>query len=79
MAVASGTKRVAGRWEHWNKLVDDLNWRPYDEDRFSQHETALTFGLGGARTADVEVRWPDGEHSTHAGLAVGEEHVLARP
>jgi len=37
----------------------------------SQGERALTFGLGGEATADVEVAWPSGKVSRIAGVAPG--------
>jgi len=42
----------------------------------SQHEHALTFGLGGRASADVTVRWPDGRTTEHRGLIPGLTHVL---
>ncbi|MDF1798711.1 MAG: CRTAC1 family protein [Planctomycetota bacterium] len=45
----------------------------------AQGETTLTFGLGEAASAVVEVRWPDGARSTHADLAPGQTHLLRHP
>jgi len=45
----------------------------------SQGETTLTFGLGSAPTAEVEVRWPDGASSTHPGLEPGRTHLIRHP
>ena len=33
------------------------------------NDTALHFGLGGAATADVRVRWPDGTEAVFDGVA----------
>lgn len=40
------------------------------------NELPLTFGLGAARAADVEVRWPSGEVERWAGLAAGRAYRL---
>ena len=40
--------------------------------------TPLHFGLAGADTADVEVRWPDGETRTYAGVAARRVYRLSR-
>lgn len=45
----------------------------------SQNETTLTFGLGSAEKATVEVTWPDGQKTSHADLAVGKTHILKHP
>ena len=51
-------------------------WVRTGSSYLSQHESALTFGVGDAASADVSVRWPDGRTSEHAGLQPGAMHVL---
>lgn len=44
---------------------------------FSQHETALYFGLGASRVADrVEIRWPNGARETWRNLDASRPHHL---
>jgi len=38
----------------------------------SQNDLRLHFGLGGAATADVSVRWLDGKVENFASLAAGQ-------
>lgn len=44
----------------------------------SHVEFPLTFGLGAASSAQVEVTWPDGASSRFGPLAAGQTHVLTR-
>ncbi|MEZ6013478.1 MAG: CRTAC1 family protein [Planctomycetota bacterium] len=55
---------------------EDTRWVRTGSGYLSQHELALTFGLGAATRADVRVRWPNGETSEHLGLEPGRAHVL---
>jgi hypothetical protein len=45
----------------------------------SQGDTLVTAGVAGAKTADVEIRWPDGTQSKHPGLATGKRVVIKQP
>ena len=42
----------------------------------SQNDLRLHFGLGGAKAADVEIRWPSGLRQSLSGLAAGMTHRL---
>ncbi|MEO1574442.1 MAG: CRTAC1 family protein, partial [Pseudomonadota bacterium] len=44
----------------------------------SHVEFPLTFGLGSATAADVEVTWPDGTVQKVAGLAADQRHLVRR-
>ena len=45
--------------------------------RKGQGQARVHFGLGEAKAADVvEIRWPDGKKTTHAGLAVDRYHTI---
>jgi hypothetical protein len=40
----------------------------------SQADIALTFGVGKAETVDLEIRWPDGETLSIAGVETNKTH-----
>lgn len=42
----------------------------------SQGEARIHLGLGAAETADVQVRWPSGQVTTHPGLKAGQRLFL---
>ena len=51
------------------RMIDDVNpVRGY----LSQSDPRLHFGLAGAQTADVEIRWPDGVVERHAGVKANQ-------
>lgn len=56
-----------------------VTWSRTGHSYLSQHEAILTFGLGDATKADVEVRWPDGKVSKHTSIPVGDLQVLRHP
>ncbi|MEM1232477.1 MAG: ASPIC/UnbV domain-containing protein, partial [Pseudomonadota bacterium] len=54
-----------------------------DGSYLSAHDPRILFGLGGlasdAGTFEVELRWPDGKVTRHAGLEPGRYHVIVQP
>ncbi|MEM6936358.1 MAG: CRTAC1 family protein [Pseudomonadota bacterium] len=54
-----------------------------DGSYLSAHDPRILFGLGGlasdAGTFEVELRWPEGKVTRHAGLEPGRYHVIVQP
>jgi hypothetical protein len=46
---------------------------------YSSNDPRLHFGLGAAATADLEIRWPDGNKQTMKGVAANQILVIKEP
>jgi hypothetical protein len=45
----------------------------------SQNSLALRFGLAGAKSASIEITWPNGQTQRVANLAANQPHRIVEP
>ena len=64
--------------ECWGDDVPDGKLTDFRGAVKGQDDEVVHVGLGSARTADVEITWPDGTKTRHPKLGVGAVHVLRR-
>ncbi len=58
--------------------VDQLRYQTGGFHRWSQSHDRIHFGLGSNTSVDLEVRWPDGQVETFAGVAADAVYVVTQ-